>query len=106
MCSRIHRTVRRVTSTLALASALLAGPAMAVPIHCVQDGDTTHCAWSVVQAVEPQTFGPMSDPKAQPVPLCLDCAPVAVEMVCTLVQLKAEPPVVRCEGIADGHVSR
>lgn len=70
--------------------------ASGTPVHCIRDGDHARCAWSMSQAVEP-LIAPV-DPKAQPVPLCLDCEPLEIELTCALVRDGDRAAVVRCEG--------
>lgn len=91
-----------IMTALVALSALFAAPARAgaLPVHCVEDAGVTRCEWSVVQPVQPllEVFG---SGDAQPVPLCLDCAPTEVEMLCTLVQRKGEAPVTHCASHVD-----
>jgi len=94
-------------AVLATLTALVPGVAgaSALPIHCIRDGDVTQCAWSMKQTVEPLLVEFFGNPKAQPVPLCLDCAPIEVELLCTVTQRKGEAPISRCQAQADGSVA-
>lgn len=102
----------RITLCLSLVAAItltVLAPAVAtasaLPVHCIRDGDTTRCTLSMQQTVEPLLTEPFGDPKAQPVPLCLDCAPIEVELLCTITQHKGEAPITRCHARTEGSIA-
>lgn len=89
----------------ALAPADASASASALPVHCIRDGDTTRCTLSMQQTVEPLLVELFGDPKAQPVPLCLDCAPIEVELLCSITQRKGEAPITRCQAQTEGSIA-
>ena len=103
--SRITLCLGFVATAMLTALAPGVADAAALPIHCIRDGDDTRCAWSMTQPVEPLLIEFFGDPKAQPVPLCIDCAPIEIELMCTLIQRKGEAPVTRCLAQTDGPVA-
>lgn len=98
--SRMMLCLAAATATALIAPAAHAG---GLPVHCIRDGDITRCAWSMTQTVEPLFVEFFGDPKAQPVPLCLDCAPIEVELLCDLVRRKGQVPITRCQTRSDGQ---
>lgn len=92
----------RLTAALSLITTLVALPASAAGLsaHCVRDGSRTSCAWSMVQPID-LVIADWTSPKAQPVPLCLDCEPLDVALTCTLVD-DGERAMVRCVGAIEG----
>lgn len=99
----------RITLFPFLAALTATAPAVAdssaLPVHCIRDGGATTCTLSMTQTVEPRLAELFGDPKAQPVPLCLDCAPLEVEIVCTLTHHKGEAPTTRCHAETDGWLT-
>lgn len=103
--SRITLCLSLVVAFTLTALAPAVATAGALPMHCIRDGDTTRCTLSMKQTVEPLFVELFGDPEAQPVPLCLDCAPIETELLCTVTQRKGEPPITRCRAQTEGSIA-
>lgn len=100
--------MRAFLATALIFSLLATGSAHADEprVQCVRDGTATQCGWSTVQTVAPNVIvvpdaiAVPDDPRADPVPICIDCDTLQIETTCVL-EISAEgKPHVTCEAIA------